>query len=502
MILSFDKNKFVLRSFKTGTEVILKPNEAAQFRKHADANAERIFNKLMLRAMPFPSGGLLTPKDRTLLPFQETQGVPFILSQNRTYLAHQPGLGKSAQAITAVNSRPGKTLIICPSFLKTTWVREITKWTYSDFPFVQIVPESEKQFVFDWGGDYIIVSDAMLAKAWVMAGVAAAKFKYIFIDEAHRFKNPESARSVALFGGKRGKVVSRGLIYDVDTVCALSGTPMLNKPIELWSILYAMAPETIDFMSYNSFGFRYGNAFQDDRGHWHFSGSSNEKELKARIMPKFMQRIRKEDVLTDLPDKVREVVVMDEDPRHVDAIKFDQELSKKMKLNNFERLETMGEYASMRHENGISKVPWVAAMIRELITNNEDESIILFAHHRDVVERLSFHLAYYAPRVINGGVKSEERTAIQDAFQSGKCRLLIGNIDAMNLGLTLTRATRVVFCEYAWTPALNEQAEDRAHRIGQRDSVFVQYVVLPNSIDERILTALLKKEESIERTIG
>lgn len=515
MILSFVDSKFILspidlssipkgwkQTNSAGVVATTRLIEAARFRKHADKKAERVFQKLTLKAYAIPAGGLLSPSNLSLLPFQREQGIPFILKQNRTYIAHQPGLGKSAQAITAVNSRPGRCLIICPSFLKTTWMREITKWSYRDFPAITIVPESSKRLTFEWTDDYIICSDAMLAKDWVMKGIAGANFRYCFIDEAHRFKNHEAARSIALFGGKKQKLVSPGIIYNIETVCALSGTPMLNKPIELWAILYAMAPETIDFMSYHSFGFKYCGGFQDDRGHWQFTGSSNEAELNKRIMGTFMQRIRKEDVLKDLPDKVRDIVVMDQDPRHPDSIQFDKELSKKMKLGNFQKLESLGEYALMRHENGMAKVPWIVSMVKEYLTNNADESIILFAHHRDVVATFAKLLVFQRPAVINGGVKNEERTKIQDDFQSGKCRLIIGNIDAMNLGLTLTRATRVIFAEYAWTPALNEQAEDRAHRIGQRDCVYVQYVVLPNSIDEKILQSLLKKEDSIERVIG
>lgn len=517
MTLTFDKDRFVLHGSsrpsanwnfdgKTKAFSISNIKEAARFRSVADSKAKRIFDKLMLKAMPFPTGGLLIPKSETLLPFQKEKGVPFILKQNRTYLAHQPGLGKSAQSIVAANTRGGQTLIIAPSFLKITWAREITKWSFKDFPSIAVVPETGRQLKMNWLADYIILSDSMLAKMWVIEALYKINFKSIFIDEAHRFKNPMAIRSVALFGGKiqsRKRVVkSPGLIYNAETVCALSGTPMLAKPIELWSILYAMAPETIDFMSYHSFGFRYGDAFQDDRGRWIFTGSANEAELNKRIMGTFMQRIRKEDVLKDLPSKVREVVVMDTDPRKPDVVQFDEQLSNRLEASGFEAPSDLGGYAIVRHENGLAKVQWVAKMVAEYLFNNPDESIILFAHHRDVVAQLADRLKWYWPEVVQGGITNERRTKIQDAFQSGKCRLIIGNIDAMNLGLTLTKASRVIFCEYAWTPALNEQAEDRAHRIGQKDSVFVQYVVLPNSMDEKMLTNILKKQESIERVIG
>lgn len=511
MTLTFKENHFVLQNAnlpKTFFGAAWKPHaqfafktrdikEAVRFRKHADSKAQRIFNKLMLTQMPLPAGGLLSPIP--LMDFQKDLGVPFILSRNRSYLAHQPGLGKTAQCIVAVNSKPGRTLVIVPSFLKTTWAREITKWSAQDFPSIAVVPESSKADKFEWDADYIICSDAMLIKRWVIRGLSMQRFRYVFIDEAHRFKNCESSRTTALFGGKTKTFKSPGLIYNSEHVCALSGTPMLNRPIELWSTLYAMAPETIDFMSMTEFGRYFCGGFIDHFGAWNFNGASNESELNQRIMGAFMQRIRKEDVLKDLPEKIREVILIDKDIRSPDVQEFDSKVLRKLEGMS-DVPESLGEYAIIRHLNGLAKVGWTASFVSEYL--NAGESIILFAHHRDVVATLAEMLLEFRPMVINGSTDQADRTQYQDLFQSGKRKLIIGNIDAMNLGLTLTKATRVVFSEYAWTPALNEQAEDRAHRIGQHDSVFVQYLVLPNSIDERMLARLLEKQETISKVIG
>jgi SWI/SNF-related matrix-associated actin-dependent regulator of chromatin subfamily A-like protein 1 len=479
--------------------------EAAHFRKYADSKAENIFSKLMLKRLPFPVGGPISPSHMNLLPFQRDLGIPHILSNNRTYIAHQPGLGKSAQAICAVNTKPGRCLIICPSFLKTTWVREITKWSIKDFPNIAVVGDSGSQAKINWQADFVICSDSMLIKSWVMEAIFKTDFRFIFIDEGHRFKTADASRTTALFGGKTSKIHSPGLIYKAEHVCVLSGTPMLDKPIELWPMLFAMAPELIDFMGYYDFGFRYCGSFQDDRGHWHFTGSTNEAELNQRIMGRFMQRIRKEDVLKDLPPKIREVIIVGRDPRTNDVIFMDKKLLNSLEDNledaDFELPQALGDYAKMRHEIGLAKVKWVSEFVYNLLSNDLDEQIILFAHHRDVVDELKKLLFIFKPLVINGGVPDEIRTSYQDKFQNKTHRLIIGNIDAMNLGLTLTAATRVVFAEYSWTPAQNEQAEDRAHRIGQKDSVFVQYLVLPNSIDELVLTAILKKEDSIRKVI-
>jgi SWI/SNF-related matrix-associated actin-dependent regulator 1 of chromatin subfamily A len=496
-----DMGKFLGTAWKPHAQFAFKTaniQEAVRFRKHADNKAERIFKKLMLRRKPLPSGGLLSPI--TLLKFQEEKGVPFILSRNRSYLAHQPGLGKTAQAIVAVNTAGGNCFIVAPSFLKVTWAREITKWSYEPFPSIQIVPETSKRQEMDWSARFVICSDSMLIKPWVIDELAKRTFKFFFIDEAQRFKNHESSRTTALFGGRTKKVKSPGLIYKSEYVCALSGTPMLNRPIELWSLLYGMAPETIDFMPMQDYGFRFCGPWTDERGHWHFTGSSREDELNKRIMTNFMQRIRKEDVLKDLPEKVREVIFIDEDLRLKELKDLDRKLLRALEKSAAEIPQSLGEFAKLRHEIGLAKADWVAKFVSQYL--DEGESIILFAHHRDVVDHLAMGLSRYKPFIVNGGVDNARRTYYQDQFQSGKCKLIVGNISAMNLGLTLTKATRVVFAEYDWTPANNEQAEDRAHRIGQHDSVFVQYIVLPNSLDERVLQRVLEKQETIGKVIG
>lgn len=477
-------------------------NEAARFRQYADGIAERIFSKLMLKNYIVPSGGILVPPHLKLMPFQEHQGIPHILKTSRTYIAHQPGLGKTAQAVCAVNTKPGRALVIVPSFLKTNWAREITQWSFKDFPEIAVVPEKSKSHLMNWNADWVICSDAVLDRPWVQEGLLKTEFRFIFIDEAHRFKTPEANRTISLFGGANAKVKSRGLIYDAEHVVALSGTPMLNRPFELWPIVYAMAPEVINFMSRMNFGFRYCGPRQDERGRYTFLGSTREEELNKKIMGHFMHRLRKDDVLKDLPDKIREIITVNDDTRAQEIKLLDRDVMRTFKFAKLGKPKDLGDYAKIRHANGLAKVKWATEFVFNYLQFDETEQIILFAHHRDVVDDLRKNLFMFQPVVINGGVSTERRTEIEDLFQSGKRRLIIGNLDAMNLGLTLTKATRVVFAEYAWTPALNEQAEDRAHRIGQKDSVYCQYLVLPNSIDELVLISILRKEKSINKVIG
>jgi SWI/SNF-related matrix-associated actin-dependent regulator 1 of chromatin subfamily A len=470
-----------------------KLSAAARFKTFADDKAEKIFKTRALIDLPLPSGGLFTPPGLSLFKFQIERGVPHILGHNKSYLAHAPGLGKSAQAITAVSKKPGRTLIICPAFLKTTWAREITKWFIGDFPSISVVANTSSNML----SDFLIVSDALLSNEVILSMLQKQKFRHVIIDEVHRFKTLDASRTTALFGGRNKKLQSLGLIYKSEHCTALSGTPMLNRPIELWPVLSAMAPETIDFMTFEEFGFKYCAPTRNQYG-WLFLGSSNESELSERITNKFMQVIKKEDVLPDLPTKVREVISMTLDPRDLEIIQLDKIAAKKFQSKPDLDL---GEYAELRQINGVSKINWVSAFVADILKNDPNESILLYAHHREVVSGLAFKLSEFLPLLIQGGVDSKYRTLAEDSFQSGRSRLIIGNISAMSLGLTLTRATRVVFAEYDWTPAANIQAEDRANRIGSKWSIFCQYIVLPNSIDEDILNANILKQERIEKVI-
>ena len=515
MILTFENGKFILhnaepskvsldgfiKNFATNTFQTTNPIKAARFRRYADSKCERLFNKLLLKRHPFPAGGLISPME--LKPFQREQGIPFILERNRSYLAHEAGLGKSAQVIVAVNSKPGQTLIICPSFLKINWAREITKWTVG-FPEIKMIGEDAKEF--NHNADYIICSDSMVFKTWVLELLAKIKFRFVAVDEAHRFKNSGALRTTAVFGGRimekgKVKVKSNGLIYRSEHSVMLSGTPLLRSAIDLWPVLYAMAPETIQFMNYQEFGYRYTNPFEDSYGVVHFQGSNNEAELNSRIMGTFMQRITKADVLKELPSKLREVIFIGGDKLHPEVALMNQQLTRTLQETEVEKPESLKDYAIVNHEIGLAKVKMVAAYVLNVLEYT-NESILLFAHHIDVVERLKSLLEKYNPLVINGGVENTERTKIQDKFQNKQCRIIIGNLGAMNLGLTLTAGNRAMFCEFDWNYATNEQGEDRIHRIGQTESVLIQYFVLTDTLDEIKMTSMLSKKESSERVIG
>lgn len=424
----------------------------------------------LAQAQFWPEG--LTPFDFQL------RAVHFALQRENTYLALDPGLGKTIIAALILNklqeTKPAKAYFICPPFLTTNVDAEFSRWCLNK--------------------NLFLIPDSMLAKKEVIAKIKDdfSKFKgqkILFVDEAHRFKNEKALRSKALF------MVARHF----SRVVFLSGTPLPNsRPVEIWPIVSRFAPDVFggNFFAYAK---RYCGAFKDTFG-WKFDGFTNKSEFKTRLTKSFMLRLRK-DVLT-LPDKIEGILTVGENlPPIVSGLerkilahytKEDLTESKiaetlgKGALHISEYLKHLGEY----------KLKYVFPYIEHLLYNTH-ENILIFAHHKQVIEQLSLWLKNFQPCIITGATPVKERDAIIKDYQNNRNRrVFIGNIQACGVGFTLTKATRVLFVEFSWRDGDNIQASDRAHRIGQNASVLVQYVVLKDSFDAKRMQILLTKRQN------
>ncbi len=311
-----------------------------------------------------------------------------------------------------------------------------------------------------------------------------------------------------------------GLVQRANRVLLLTGTPILNKPIEVQPLLAALAPE--EFGNFMGFAKRYAAAHQKNIGRrlvWDFSGASNLGELQERLRATVMVRRLKKDVLTELPAKRRQVVVMATNgaaaavraeqeawSRHESAIeeaRADLDLAhaagdkaayeaaaKRLQLAAKVAFE---EISLARHAVAVAKIPHVLEHVDGMLEEGV-EKVILFAHHHDVVDALAAHYGDQAV-TLTGQTALEDRQAAVDRFQADpSCKVFIGSITAAGVGLTLTAASHVVFAELDWVPANVSQAEDRAHRIGQHNAVLVQHLVLDGSLDARMAHILVEKQ--------
>lgn len=412
----------------------------------------------------------------------QKEAVKWALTRNHFYIALEQGLGKTLVAITLLKNIEGPSVVVCPPFLIENWKREIAKW---GGPKMTVL--SYKEALHVEPPKITLVSDTMLLKKEVKDLFKKNKYSALLGDEAHRYKTPDAHRTIGFF---------RDLSPLVQRVGLLSGTPMPNRPIELFPALSYLAVNLIDSTpDYRSFGVRYANGFMDQFGHWDYSGASNLEELKKRIEP-FMFRKTKADVLKELKGKIVEKVFLEPKAGLRDARTRLKALSEKYgTIGEIIKNQRLGDIAKARENLGFSKVD--AAV--EFIKSGERVPTLVFAWHKDTISKLADRLGVVTPIV--GSLPVEKREAVIKDFMGGRTNILIANLKTM-VGYNLTRATRVVFVEFSWSPADNEQAEDRAHRIGQDEILLVQYLIAPGTLDEQVIDSLNLKKRNIDKLIN
>lgn len=501
--LTFYSGSFVLVNQKDNTEKPIDLKTALRFRSCADEKAQKVFNRTLLKHYEAPSQ--LPPN---FLDIHQKTGVLHILTRSRSYLAHAPGSGKSAEAIVAsqMTKASGVTVIIVPPSLTYNWQREIhltyERAGYTEWPSIAIVPESKFRERVDWGADYIIVPDSMLAKDWVYGRLERLKIKLLGVDEASRFKEVTSERTKALFGGIGKNQEYYGLVQTPKHTVLLDGSPMPNRPMELWAPVVALDPECIDCMDRHEFGLKYCGGRYNDEGYkaaWEYKGATNLTELHERLRRNLFDVVT-EDKLGH-PERVRKMLFM-KDSRTHEMKSWEQKHLQTVNLSAIDESMSRGKLAEYRQQLGLTKVDWVAKYARERL-EDENEHLIVFAWHREVCRAIANKLKSFKPVLVMGGVSNIEREKGFEAFQSGRRKLIVGNIGAMGRGHNLQRATRAIFAEFSWSDELNKQCEKRGPRKGSVVDYFpCDYVVVPNSLDEVTLNSVFTKQRNVKKVIG
>lgn len=482
-----------------GRYVTTELRAAQVFRRFADEATEKLFHRVF-QEFYFEAPDL-PPLPSFLDPIQ-VKGVRWALSRKRSYLAHAPGAGKTCEAVVcgAYAEGDGQVLFIVPPDLVTNWERETVKFMemMNRWPYVETVSSGKDPLRIDWEADFLIVPDSLLAKTWVYKNLYKRRFKVLAVDEASRLKEPTAERSIAFYGGRYKINTYGGLFQRARHTILLDGSPVLNRPMELWAPTYALDPEAIDCMNQDDFGYRFCGPRQTERGQYTFLGSSNEAELRERLQKTFMHVVTEDQL--DHPERQRSMLFMSEDVRSREQKAWEQ--SSFNKYDDIGQKADQGDIARFRKELGLRKVSWIAQYVRERLEDKQ-ESILLFAWHREVCEQLLVELSKFKPGLVIGGVPKEEREKIFARFQAGKCKLIIGNISAMGRGHNLQKTDRVIFGEFSWTDELNKQCEKRGSRRGS-DKEFVRcdYIVCPDSMDEKMLGSIFTKEKRVKRIIG
>jgi SWI/SNF-related matrix-associated actin-dependent regulator of chromatin subfamily A-like protein 1 len=440
----------------------------------------------------------------TLFPYQ-LDGVRFLREHPGALLADEMGLGKTVQAIELINADPNiqTVLVVCPATMKLVWKRELEKWLVRKLE-VALVDVCSRPAV---PAQVLIINydrlhqhrDFLCFQSWDLA----------IFDECHYLKNPESRRTKIATAIKANRRL------------ALSGTPLLNRPVELLPVLTWLDPVNWSRNKWHEFGLRYCGGSWNGFG-WEYIGATNLAELSTRLRSTVMLRRTKAEVLPSLPAKFRSVIELSANSnlrRLVQAELWAFERWMEVQsgassgptgdgyqtsVKNLHRYrgETRDNLAKARHETALAKVPLVAEYVRELFKGGSGK-VVIFGHHRDVISQLATEHLEFGPVTLTGGTPTNVRVQEVERFRSDpQVRVFIGNIQAAGIGITLAPASsHCVFAEVSWVPAEMTQAEDRLHRIGTRDNVLVQHLVLEGSLDAIMIRRLIKKQEILSQVL-
>jgi SWI/SNF-related matrix-associated actin-dependent regulator 1 of chromatin subfamily A len=319
------------------------------------------------------------------------------------------------------------------------------------------------------------------------------KPKVLITDECHYYKSNPAQRTKAI------KLLAKGIPYMI----ALSGTPVLNRPIEIYNAWKLIDPSTCP--EWNLFTERYCNRRNTGFG-WDISGHSHTDELNRILMETIMIRRLKADVLPDLPSKVFSFVPVqlnNEDiyrAAEADFIAFVQETKGKEAARRASNAKAFAEIEGLKQLCMNGKLEQSIAWIKNFLEVTE-EKLVVFAVHRFVIDALMNEFKNIAVK-IDGSVKiSDRQKAVEDFQKNDNIRLFIGNIKAAGVGITLTASSKVAFLELPWTPGELVQAEDRVHRIGQKESVTIYYLLASDTIEEKIAHLLDSKKQVLDSVL-
>lgn len=393
--------------------------------------------------------------------------VDWLQQKPKAIVALEQGLGKTC--IAAVDMVAPAT-VICPATMLFTWQDELAKWR----PELKVQVITGGKTVIDTSADVHVVSYSMAVRMKLPKPVT------VVADEAHYIKSPTA---------KRSRSVAE-LLAQAPRARVMSGTPVVNSPIDLWLALRALGATKLN---YTAFGIRYCAGYQNIWKGWDFTGLSNEDAL-IEILDKVMIRLTKAQCLKDLPPKIYRVIELD--------LPVDKR-EKKLSRDEIEKLPENVAFQAISdilRLNAQHKLPLAVDHIQDILAS--EQKVVVFAYHTEIIDALCDELKAFDPVQITGRDSAKARHAAVHKFQTDpKCRVFVGNYVAAGVGVTLTAASRVVFVESSWVPADIEQAADRCHRRGQKDTVMVDILTIHKSIDAQMLHKVIGKMEIINQIV-
>lgn len=404
--------------------------------------------------------------DPRLYPHQKA-GVLKAAAWGKAMIGDEMGVGKSAQGIALAKHFGGRTCIICPSYLCKNWKREMEFW----------YPEHEISIV-----GKKVPDTSMIVSYDLTHRRDLGKFNVLILDESHYVKNKSAKRTKAIMK----------LAKKTPHIFLLTGTPAPNKPVELWSQLNMLIP----IGNYTSFTHRYCGAKQSPLGFVDVSGATHKQELAWLMKSTCLIRRLKRDVLQHLPPKTRTTLEVD-----VPCKGMKQKFKRWKEINRlcmqqetheliFERKQLVSELFLMTADAKVDVIKKICADL--------PPRTLIFHHHKVLGDAIEEMLPCMR---IDGSTPQEKRDAYVRDFQEGRVDYCCLSMLAAGTGITLTRATNILFAELFFVPGVLMQAEDRAHRIGLEEPLTVTYVIANGSLDAHMFKRATSKLSILDKCL-
>lgn len=459
---------------------------------------------LMLSGSIGGRGGLVRfiPEEDTVVsvcPDGEADVYDIVMEDpHRTFVANGVvvhNCGKTVQTIAALPDN-APVLVICPASIKGVWKREFKQWRPDYRVSVlsgrgahrwpepgevvvenyDILPKAPEK---DTTGKIVQENDLALLKG-------APEDLVLVVDEVHACKGAKTRRTRAV----------KYLSQQARKTYGLTGTPLLNRQPELWQVLETVGVAEEAFTHFGRF-YKIMGGFKTGYGtEW-----GKPKPECVPLLKRVMLRRKREEVLPDLPGKTYKTVPVENLKRGLRA-RLDEALAAWQRREGLEGhdlpklMPPFEELAEIRAELAAAKIPTMLDLVAEY--EEQEEPLVVFSAHRAPVDVLAGRPGWAR---ISGEETDRERTEIVSAFQEGRLKGVALTIGAGREGLTLTRASQMLFVDLAWTPAWNSQAQDRICRIGQTRGCVYTTLVARHPVDERLEELLQDKQDIINASV-
>lgn len=471
-----------------------------------------------------------------LRPFQQ-EGVSWLERMGgRGLLADEMGTGKTVQ-ITAYahKNRKFPMMVVVPNSIKLNWRNEIVAMTGNQYQINVVgIVYGKRESAYRKtihpnvtyskdpipGHDIYLINYDIVAKH--VKAIEGLGIEFLVVDESHKIKNYKATRTQAIVrlvtGFETKKVVGRGDVRTrvsrgIESSVFMSGTPLVNRPVELWTTVNTLADWVPPFSKFMGYGINFCGARRGTFG-WDFTGSSNLPVLNDLLNRHIMLRRLKMDVLKDLPPKIYSTIPLQFDRKEYDSVagaftgKVDWKAGMQTLIqyggNAPKSDEVIVQIQKLREIAGYAKINAAIEWIKDFV--DAGQKLVVFAHNRNVLQKV--HTALAADEdvggdsvvTIMGGVDTDDRDVAVHKFQNDpKVRAILVGITAGGFGLTLTAASAVAFIQLPWTPGDLQQAADRVHRVGQTaDSVMVYNLVAEGTIEEEICDMIVEKAQIMD----